>query len=78
MSITMIGLDTAESVFQIHAVNESGKAEIKRKLQRSELRPFFEKQPSCTVVLEASRRRRSSPGRRSGLWCRAIRPVRPP
>ncbi len=53
MSITMIGLDTAKSVFQIHAVNESGKAEIKRKLHRSELRPFFEKQGPCTVVLEA-------------------------
>ena len=34
MSITMIGLDTAKSVFQLHAVNESGKVEIRRKLQR--------------------------------------------
>ena len=25
MSITMIGLDTAKSVFQIHGVNETGK-----------------------------------------------------
>ncbi len=25
MSITMIGLDTAKSVFQVHAVNEAGK-----------------------------------------------------
>ena len=49
----MIGLDTAKSVFQIHAINESGKAELKRKLHRSELRPFFEKHPPCTVVLEA-------------------------
>ncbi len=24
MSITMIGLDTAKSVFQVHAVNEAG------------------------------------------------------
>jgi Transposase len=49
----MIGLDTAKSVFQVHAVNETGKAEIKRKLRRSELLPFFEKQGVCTVVLEA-------------------------
>ena len=53
MSITMIGLDTAKSVFQVHAVNETGKVEMKRKLQRSELIPFFEKQEACTVVLEA-------------------------
>jgi error-prone DNA polymerase len=49
----MIGLDTAKSVFQIHGVNEAGKAELKRKLRRSELIPFFEKQETCTVVMEA-------------------------
>src|SRR4051812_19138024 len=53
MSISMIGLDTAKSVFQIHVVNEAGKVEIKRKLRRSELIAFFEKQESCTVVMEA-------------------------
>ena len=53
MSITMIGLDTAKSVFQVHGVNETGKAEIKRKLRRSELIPFFEKLEACTVVMEA-------------------------
>ena len=53
MSISMIGLDTAKSVFQIHGVNETGKLEIKRKLRRSELSSFFEKQESCTVVMEA-------------------------
>ena len=53
MSITMIGLDTAKSVFQVHGVNEAGKVEIKRKLRRSELIPFFEKQEACTVVMEA-------------------------
>src|SRR5674476_269931 len=53
MSITMIGLDTAKSVFQIHAVDETGKTEIKRKLSRHDLLPFFKKQELCTVVLEA-------------------------
>ena len=51
MSITTIGLDTAKSVFQIHAVDEAGKAQIRRKLRRSELIPFFEKQDACRVVL---------------------------
>jgi transposase len=53
MNISMIGLDTAKSVFQVHGVNETGKVEIKRKLRRSELIAFFEKQESCTVVMEA-------------------------
>ena len=35
MSVSMIGLDTAKSVFQIHGVNEAGKAELKRKLRRT-------------------------------------------
>jgi hypothetical protein len=30
MSITMIGLDTAKSVFQIHAVDAAGKPQLKR------------------------------------------------
>src|SRR6185369_8075805 len=53
ISITMIGLDTAKSVFQIHGVNETGKMELKRKLRRSDLIAFFEKQERCTVVMEA-------------------------
>jgi transposase len=53
MSITMIGLDTAKSVFQVHGVNETGKAEARRKLRRSELIPFFKQQQACTVVMEA-------------------------
>src|SRR3954447_15565500 len=53
MSITMIGLDTAKSVFQVHAVDGAGKAVMRRKLRRSELIPFFEQQEACTVVIEA-------------------------
>jgi transposase len=53
MSIRMIGLDTAKTVFQIHGVDEAGKAEIRRKLRRNDLIAFFEKQPACTVVMEA-------------------------
>src|SRR3954469_12606876 len=53
MSISMIGLDTAKSVFQIHGVNEAGQVELKRKLRRSDLIAFFEKQEGCTMVMEA-------------------------
>ena len=53
MSITMIGLDIAKSVFQLHAVDAAGKVQLRRKLRRGELIPFFEGQPRCTVVLEA-------------------------
>jgi transposase len=53
MSITMIGLDTAKSVFQVHAVDAVGKLQLKRKLRRDEVIQFFEQQERCTVVLEA-------------------------
>ena len=53
MSITIIGLDTAKSVFQVHAIDKTGKAVIRRKLRRVELIPFFEKLDACTVILEA-------------------------
>ena len=49
----MIGLDTAKSVFQVHAVDGTGKTAMRHKLRRSELIPFFEGQPHCTVVMEA-------------------------
>ena len=61
MSIIMIGLDTVKSVFQVHAVNESGKVETKRKLQRSEFLPFFEKQEGCIVILGRDPRRAGFP-----------------
>jgi transposase len=53
MGISMIGLDTAKSVFQVHAVDETGRMVIRRKLQRSELIAFFKKLEGCTVVMEA-------------------------
>ena len=53
MSVTMIGVDTAKSVFQIHAVGATGKVLIRRKLSRTEMIPFFEKQEACSIVLEA-------------------------
>ena len=57
MSITMIGLDTAKSVFQVHGVDEAGKAALKRKLRRERGGP----------VLRAA----GAPARSS--WRRAVR-----
>src|SRR5918997_1093936 len=53
VSITMIGLDIAKSVFQLHGADAGGTVQLKRKLQRGELIAFFERQPRCTVVMEA-------------------------
>ena len=53
MSISMIGMDTAKSVFHLHGVDAQGKVQLKRKLSRDKLIAFFEQQPRCTVVMEA-------------------------
>src|SRR3954451_22585490 len=50
MNLTMIGLDIDKSVFQGHGTDNAGKAQLKRKLRRSELIPFFEKEAACTVI----------------------------
>jgi transposase len=53
MSISLIGIDTAKSVFHLHGVDAQGKVELKRKLSRDKLIPFLEQQPRCTLVMEA-------------------------
>jgi transposase len=53
MSISMVGIDTAKSVFHLHGVDAQGKVQLKRKLSRDKLIAFFEQQPRCTVIMEA-------------------------
>ena len=55
MCITMVGLGTAKSVFQAHAVDNAGQVVTQRKLQLNELIAFFAKQATCTVVMEVCR-----------------------
>jgi error-prone DNA polymerase len=49
----MIGIDTAKSIFQLHAIDATGEVQFRRKLRRDELLPFLEQQARCTVVMEA-------------------------
>jgi transposase len=53
MDITTIGLDIAKRVFQAHGVDASGKAVLRRKLQRGEVLTFFKGLPACLVGIEA-------------------------
>jgi transposase len=52
-SITTISLDIAKSVFQIHGVDVTGWAVIRRHLKRRYVLAFFEKLPPCLVGIEA-------------------------
>ena len=53
MEITTIGLDIAKRVFQAHGVDASGKAVLRRKLQRAEVLAFFEGLAPCLIGIEA-------------------------
>ena len=46
---TTIGVDLAKNVFQVHGIDAAGTVVIRKKLRRSEVKPFFAKLPSCLV-----------------------------
>ena len=52
-TITTIGLDIAKSVFQVHAINQSGKPVVRRQLKRRQVLSFFKKIGPCLVGIEA-------------------------
>ena len=51
--ISMIGLDLAKNVFQVHGVDASGRVVLRRQLRRPALEKFFAQLPPCTVGMEA-------------------------
>jgi len=51
--ISIVGLDIAKNVFQLHGVDEGGQIVLRRQLRRSEVLKFFGKQKPCLVGLEA-------------------------
>jgi transposase len=53
MQIAVIGLDMAKNVFQVHGIDDSGHAVLKRKLRRSEVLPFFAGLAPALVGIEA-------------------------
>jgi transposase len=51
--ISMIGLDIAKNVFQVHGVDSSGAPVLRRQLRRGQVEKFFAKLPPTLVGLEA-------------------------
>jgi transposase len=53
MNITMIGLDLAKNVFQLHGVDERSKAVLKKVLKRAQMVSYFANLPPCLIGMEA-------------------------
>jgi transposase len=51
MEASIIGLDLAKNVFQVHGVDAAAGIVIRRAILRSQVLPFFAKLPSCLVGL---------------------------
>jgi transposase len=53
MKITTVGIDLAKAVFQVHGVNEQGKAVLRKQLKRKDVTSFFANLQPCLVGMEA-------------------------
>jgi transposase len=51
--VSMIGLDLAKNVFQVHGVDASGAVVLRRQLRRSQVEKFFAQFPPVLVGVEA-------------------------
>ena len=51
--ISMIGLDLAKNVFQVHGVDASGEVVLQKQLRRGAVEKFFAKLSPCVVGMEA-------------------------
>lgn len=51
--ISIVGLDLAKRVFQVHAAGSDGAVVLRRKLSRGQILAFFTELPKCIVAMEA-------------------------
>lgn len=53
MKVTTIGIDLAKNVFQVHGVDEHGRAVFNKPLKRNQIAAFFANLPACLIGMEA-------------------------
>ena len=53
MKITTVGIDLAKNVFQVHGIDEHGKAVLKKQFKRDQIATFFINLPTCLIGMEA-------------------------
>jgi transposase len=52
-NVTTIGIDTAKTVFHLHAIDKQGKQVYQRKLSRPQLLEFLANHPVCLIAIES-------------------------
>ncbi len=51
--VTLIGIDLAKRVFQMHDACSDGSIAFRKKLSRGQLLAFVARQPKCLIAMEA-------------------------
>ncbi len=51
---SVVGVNTAKNVFQVHGVDSSGRVTLRKRLRRAQLSDFFANLPVCVIGLEAT------------------------
>ena len=51
--VTIIGIDLAKRVFQLHGAHHNGSVAFRRKLSRVQLLAFIAQHPKCVIAMEA-------------------------
>ena len=51
--VTIVGLDLAKSVFQVHGADKEGRPVVRKKLRRGQVLAFFAGLSPCLIGLEA-------------------------
>ena len=52
-NLTLLGIDLAKNVFQLHGTDTAGNAVLQKKIKRTKLLGFLAQLPACRIVMEA-------------------------
>jgi transposase len=53
VNISLLGLDIAKNIFQLHGVDSVGKKVLKQRIERNKLPEYISNLPVCTIVMES-------------------------
>ena len=70
--ISTVGLDTAKSVFQVHAISEAGAVVVRRQLKHRQVLQSFAALKPCLIGMEACATAHAGPAR-PGRICQRVR-----
>lgn len=51
--LSVVGLDLAKNVFQVHGIDAEGEVVVRKQLRRSEMRKYFARLEPCLIGMEA-------------------------